>query len=120
MPGLSINVSVDEPNTRLTKDEIAIFVNELEDETDRDRINATLERIINAQKNPYQLRELNDLRKILYNSKFKLSEIVSSIQGALMRMTPTGGKHMTPTGGVKRRTRRSTQKRKSKTMRKRR
>lgn len=79
----------DAPDTRLTKENIEHYISELEDEDNRDVIQTVFQKVSSAQINPYQLHEMEELTKILHNSKYKLREIVSTFQGILMRLKPS-------------------------------
>ena len=79
------------PDTTLKKKNIDLFIDELEDQEDRNVVNRILDEIIKAQKNEYHFTELYRLRDFLKDPRYKLHQIVSTLQGLLMRLRPSSG-----------------------------
>jgi hypothetical protein len=90
--GLKIETTnTDRPDTRLTRKNIDKLIDDLEDKEDRKNIEEIFQTVKASQFNPYQLHEMEELSKIVYNPKYKLREIVSTFQGILMRLKPSVG-----------------------------
>ena len=87
--GLTISTKVNSPDTRLTKNEIDELSNIIDDSNDRDIIHSIIDILLEDQEGKYRDREIDALKTHLQNPSVKLREITSTLQGVLMRLTPT-------------------------------